>query len=161
MSFSTPRSDGGGQPHPLNEDPVVPASRKLADSIARTLQISRNGEYAELRFKQTSVVVLTLDLFRKQQWAGGRESSGNPDTDRRRFLEQFETIIGVNGSGITTRGSEQSIMKLLTAIKNAGVPVEQFAVDPRYLELLYPKRELVQALTPNAPETPPEGSRKT
>ncbi len=134
--------------------------KKLLDSVSKTLQILRNGEYAELRFKQSSAAVLTLDLFRKQQWAQSRESSGNPDADRRRFLEQFETIIGVNGSGITTRGNEQSIMKLLKALKNAGVPIEQYAIDPRYLELLYPKRALVQQLTPAAAATPPEMSRK-
>lgn len=134
-------------------------TKKLADSLTKALQIFRNGDFAELRFKQTSAVVLTLDLFRKLQWAGGRESSGSPDNDRRRFLEQFETIVGLNGSGITTRGSEQALMKLLTALKNAGVPIEQYAIDPRYLELLYPKRELVQALTPQAADTPPEGTR--
>jgi hypothetical protein len=136
------------------------AAKKLLDSVSKTVQIARNGEFAELRFKQTSVVVLSLDLFRKQQWAAGRDSTGNPDGDRRRFLDQFETLIAVNGAGISSRGSEQSIMKLLTALKNAGIPVEQYAVDPRYLELLYPKRELVQQLTPKAADTPPEMSRK-
>lgn len=132
------------------------ASKKLLDSITRSTQILRNGEFAELRFKQTSVVVLSIDLFRKQQWAQARESTGNPDGDRRRFLDQFETIVGLNGSGIAARGSERALMQLLTAVKNAGVPVEQYAVDPRYLELLYPKRELVEQLTPKVEPVAPE-----
>jgi hypothetical protein len=134
--------------------------KKLIDSVSKTLQISRHGEFAELHFKQTSVVVLSLDLFRKQQWASGRDSTGNPDGDRRRFLEQFETLVALHGSGIASRGSDQSIIKLLKAIKQAGIPVEQYAVDPRHMEMLYPKRALVQQLTPKAAETPPEMSRK-
>ncbi len=119
----------------------------LYKSAMKGVEIVRKGEFVELRVKGISLCLSNTELFRRQQWASAKPSTGNPAGDRQRLFTAFETVIAQAGSGVNTRGNEKALLDLAKQMKQSGLPMEQWGLDKTVLDKLYPVRP-VEAVRP-------------
>jgi hypothetical protein len=94
---------------------------------------TRYGEFTMVFMTGCSFITTPMEFTQVGNWARSRVSSGNPNRDRTTFVERFETILGRMGSGISSKGSKASLLRIVKSMKANAVFMEEWNV-PRDLD---------------------------
>lgn len=94
---------------------------------------TRYGEFTVVFMQGCSFITTPMEFTQVGNWARGRVSSGNPNRDRTTFVERFETILGRLGSGVASKGSKASLLRIVKSMKANAVFLEEWNV-PRDLD---------------------------
>lgn len=94
---------------------------------------SRYGDFTVVHMHGASFITTPMEYLQMQNWARGRNSSGNAGRDRTTFVDRFETVLGRIGSGIATKGSKLLLARIVKSMKANAVMVDEWSV-PRDLD---------------------------
>lgn len=86
-----------------------------------------------------AMVMATQDFLPARKWAESKPASGNPLTDRGRFLDQIPAMVSRPGSLISTRGSQRQVATLARQMRQAGYDLGEWNLPP---ELKNPRNPL-------------------
>ena len=109
------------------------SSTILTSVLAHGGRAARYGEFTIVTMHTGAFVTTPMEFFQHQNWARARVSTGNPSRDRTLFVDRFDTLIGREGSGVSTKGSPMALSRIVKAMKAAAIFMEGWAV-PRNID---------------------------
>ena len=133
--------------------------KSIMDNVlANGGRVTRAGDLAVVYMQAASFATTAQDFQQAQQWARSKPGHEIPHKDRQAFIARFETIIGRNGSGIATKGSNKVLSRVVKAMEQMGMTVDDWMI-PKNLdqdEIEIKKKDKPEATAPEpAPEKEP------
>ena len=97
-------------------------------------RVTRAGDLAVVYMQAASFATTAQDFQQAQQWARSKPGHEVPHKDRQAFIARFETIIGRNGSGIATKGSNKVLSRIVKAMEQMGLTTDDWMI-PKNLDV--------------------------
>lgn len=104
------------------------AKSVMDNVLANGGRVSRAGDLAVVYLQGCAFATTAVDFQQVQQWARSKPGHELPHKDRQAFIARFETIIGRNGSGIATKGSNKVLSRIAKAMEQMGLTVEDWMI---------------------------------
>lgn len=114
---------------------------------------SRYGEFTMVFLHGCSFITTPMEFLQVQNWARGRNTSGNAVRDRSSFVDRFETLLGRVGSGVASRGPKSVLLRIVRAMTANAVFLEEWNIPHNLDEGVEIRKKPVPA--PGAPPTAP------
>lgn len=105
-------------------------ANSMMDNVLSGGRVSRAGDLAVVYLQACAFATTSQDYQQVQQWARSKTGSDVPNRDKAAFIARFETIIGRNGSGIATKGSNKVLAKMVKAMEQMGLTPEDWMIPP-------------------------------
>lgn len=103
----------------------------LFESSTKRGRIVRQGDLVQIIMDGGGAVVAPMqDFIVAQKWAQAKPASGNPVTDRGRFLEQLPVLVARPGSFAGTRGNERQLATVARLMRQAGYDLGEWMLPP-------------------------------
>ena len=103
----------------------------LLESAMRGLRASKHGRVIQVVADGNGAfVTMDIDFNTANKWAFSKTSSGSPQNDRNKFMDQFATLIARPGSFVNTRGGSKPILDIAKLMKSAGFDLNDWALPP-------------------------------
>lgn len=125
----------------------------LTAAFAQGGRSSRNGDYVIVYLQGCTFVTTAAELLSAQNWARGRVSCGNAVKDRSLFVDRIENVLARNGGGLATRGSRQTLRKIVKDMTANCMILEEWSIPANLHESMEIQRK--PAATPIAVKVPP------
>lgn len=104
------------------------AKSVMDNVLANGGRVSRAGDLAVVYLQGCAFATTATDFQQAQQWARSKPGHELPHKDRQAFIARFDTIIGRNGSGIATKGSNKVLSRIAKAMEQMGLTVEDWMI---------------------------------
>ena len=103
--------------------------KSIMDNVlANGGRVTRAGDLAVVYMQGSAFATTAVDFQAAQQWARSKPGHELPHKDRQVFIARFETIIGRNGSGIATKGSNKVLQRVVKAMEQMGLTVDDWMI---------------------------------
>jgi hypothetical protein len=107
----------------------VPAAVKtLFDSATNGGRISRNGDLVVVTLNALAFITTAQEFQMAAQWGRSKQSNGIVHRDVMALVERLETVIARNGSGVATRGNPKALQRMVLAMTQLAIPLDDWAV---------------------------------
>ena len=93
-------------------------------------RVTRAGDMAVVYMQGAAFATSAQEFQQAQQWARAKPGHEIPHRDRQAFIARFETIIGRNGSGIATKGGNKVLSRIVKAMEQMGLTVDDWMIPP-------------------------------
>ena len=100
----------------------------LASATGSGCRTARYGDFVIVTLPAAAFATTARELQIAENWARSRSSTGNPQRDRTQFFDRFENLLARNGSGIATKGNNQTLQKLVKQLEANGQQMNEWSV---------------------------------
>lgn len=120
-------------------------------------RVTRAGDMAVVYMQGAAFATSAQEFQQAQQWARSKPGHDIPHRDRQAFIARFETIIGRNGSGIATKGGNKVLSRIVKAMEQMGLTVDDWMIPPNLdMDEIEVKKKDKPAEEAATEEVPPE-----
>lgn len=98
--------------------------------------IRRYGDMALVMLPGTALVTTRQNIQHAQRWARALDTSGEPQNDRQRLVDQLETRIARIDQDNTTRGAPDALMQLAVRMRDNNMDLDSWHIPRPVIDAL-------------------------
>lgn len=135
----------------------MPDTPTILASATNGTRSSRYGDIVLVVMENIAFITTAQEFQSVSQWARAKQSLGNKHKDRAAMVGRFETLLGRQGGGVATKGTNKILQGVVKSMEQSGFDIKEWILPPTLFEEIEikkkPKAE-AEAEEPAKPDDP-------
>ena len=119
----------------------MPDTPTILGSATNGARTSRYGDIVLVVMENIAFITTAQEFQAVSQWARAKQSLGNKHKDRAAMVGRFETLVGRQGGGCATKGTNKVLQGVVKSMEQSGFDIKEWVLPPTLWEAIEIKKK--------------------